>query len=225
MHAHVSYLVEGSPVCLFMLTVERDIFFALSEARRKIVLALEKAGSIKKMEDSLQDQERLKSSVIGIPEIRHYMYKSKTTAQFLSSHDSTYDDVEAMNRLKNIHFILKTRLHSLTRPYKLLYYSGSLENVIAWVSDKINDFLREFETIVFSNSSILTRKLTTIKIIDFFTEVLFVSFVLQSSKDFEVYATFDPLKEKTEAFAAVNKLLKWIKKEESNLFVLSSPTF
>ena len=167
MHAHVSYLVEGSPVCLFMLTVERDIFFALSEARRKIVLALEKAGSIKKMEDSLQDQERLKSSVIGIPEIRHYMYKSKTTAQFLSSHDSTYDDVEAMNRLNNIHFILKTRLHSLTRPYKLLYYSGSLENVIAWVSDKINDFLREFETIVFSNSSILTRKLTTFKIIDF----------------------------------------------------------
>merc|ERR1712141_970690 len=119
MHAHVSYLIEGSPVCLFMLTVERDIFFALSEARRKIVLALEKAGSIKKMEDLLQDQERLKSSVIGIPEIRHYMYKSKTTAQFLSSHDSTYDDVEAMNRLKNIHFILKTRLHSLTRPYKL----------------------------------------------------------------------------------------------------------
>ena len=167
MHAHVSYLVEGSPVCLFMLTVERDIFFALSEARRKIVLALEKAGSIKKMEDSLQDQERLKSSVIGIPEIRHYMYKSKTTAQFLSSHDSTYDDVEAMNRLKNIHFILKTRLHSLTRPYKLLYYSGSLENVIAWVSDKINDFLREFATIVFSNSSILTRKLTTFKIGDF----------------------------------------------------------
>jgi len=64
----------------------------------------------------------------------------------------------------------------------------------------------------------LTRKL-------FFTEVLFVPFLLQSSKDFEVYATFDPLKEKTEAFAAVNKLLKWIKKEESNLFVLSSPTF
>ena len=138
MHAHVSYLVEGSPVCLFMLTVERDIFFALSEARLKIVKALEKAGSIKKMEDLLQDQERLKSSTIGIPEIRHYSYKSKTTAQFLSSHDSTYDDVEAMNRLNNIHFILKTRLHSITRPYKLLYYSGSTENVIAWV--KIIDF-------------------------------------------------------------------------------------
>ena len=223
MHAHVSYLVEGSPVCLFMLTVERDIFFALSEARRKIVLALEKAGSIKKMEDSLQDQERLKSSVIGIPEIRHYMYKSKTTAQFLSSHDSTYDDVEAMNRLKNIHFILKTRLHSLTRPYKLLYYSGSLENVIAWVSDKIiDDFFREIEMFwIRQVIEVFWRENLQL----FFTEVLFVPFLLQSSKDFEVYATFDPLKEKTEAFAAVNKLLKWIKKEESNLFVLSSPTF
>ena len=37
MHAHVSYLSEDSPVCLFMLTVERDIFFKLSEARQKIV--------------------------------------------------------------------------------------------------------------------------------------------------------------------------------------------
>ena len=159
MHAHVSYLIEGSPVCLFMLTVERDIFFALSEARRKIVLALEKAGSIKKMEDLLQDSERLKSSVIGIPEIRHYMYKSKTTAQFLSSHDSTYDDVEAMNRLNNIHFILKTRLHSLTRPYKLLYYSGSLENVIAWVSDIFfKAFCNAIRKVKFlSKNSILTK--------------------------------------------------------------------
>ena len=37
MHAHVSYLSDDSPVCLFMLTVERDIFFKLSEARQKIV--------------------------------------------------------------------------------------------------------------------------------------------------------------------------------------------
>lgn len=37
MHAHVSYLSDESPLCLFMLTVERDIFFPLSEARKKIV--------------------------------------------------------------------------------------------------------------------------------------------------------------------------------------------
>ena len=37
MHAHVSYLSDDSPICLFMLTVERDIFFELSEARGKII--------------------------------------------------------------------------------------------------------------------------------------------------------------------------------------------
>lgn len=50
-------------------------------------------------------------------------------------------------------------------------------------------------------------------------------FSLQSTQTFEVYAAFDPITEKPEAFAAVNKLLKWAKKEESNLFILSSPTF
>jgi len=37
MHAHVSYLTDDCPACLFMLTVERDAFFELSEAKKKIV--------------------------------------------------------------------------------------------------------------------------------------------------------------------------------------------
>ena len=37
MHAHVSYLSDACPACLFMLTVDRDAFFELSEAKKKIV--------------------------------------------------------------------------------------------------------------------------------------------------------------------------------------------
>ncbi|XP_075551150.1 vacuolar fusion protein MON1 homolog isoform X2 [Dermacentor variabilis] len=37
LHAHVSYLAEGSPACLLLLTVDRDLFFPLQECRRKIV--------------------------------------------------------------------------------------------------------------------------------------------------------------------------------------------
>ena len=37
MHAHVSYLSDDCPACLFMLTVDRDAFFELSEAKKKIV--------------------------------------------------------------------------------------------------------------------------------------------------------------------------------------------
>ena len=37
MQGHVSYLSDECPACLIMLTVERDIFFELSEAKKKIV--------------------------------------------------------------------------------------------------------------------------------------------------------------------------------------------
>ena len=50
-------------------------------------------------------------------------------------------------------------------------------------------------------------------------------FLLQATPTFEIYAAFEPITEKGDAFAAVNKLLKWIRKEENNLFILSSPTF
>ena len=153
MHAHVSYLSDDSPICLFMLTVERDIFFELSEARGKIIgvsflqiefirlsfhwfhdyflflQALQKSGNITKLEEILKEDVDP-----GIPEIKHFMYKSKTTAQFLTSCDKTYEDLEKKKRLKNIYFVLKKRLLSLNRPVKLLYFSGSHESAIAWVS-------------------------------------------------------------------------------------------
>ena len=88
------------------------------------------------MEDLLLEKEdKIKVTTIGIPEIKHYVYKSKGSAQFLTSHDSKYDiGTEARIRLNKIHSLLKARLHHQSRAYKLLYYGGSSENVIAWVS-------------------------------------------------------------------------------------------
>ncbi|XP_005090495.1 protein SAND [Aplysia californica] len=45
------------------------------------------------------------------------------------------------------------------------------------------------------------------------------------TQGFELYAVFGPLVTKTIAIHAVNKLLRWIKKEEDRLFILSSVTF
>lgn len=36
LHAHVSYLAEDCQACLLLLSIERDAFFFLSEAKRKI---------------------------------------------------------------------------------------------------------------------------------------------------------------------------------------------
>lgn len=36
MHAHISYLAEDCQACLVLLTIDHDLFFSLSDAKRKI---------------------------------------------------------------------------------------------------------------------------------------------------------------------------------------------
>ena len=42
LHAHVSYLTDTSPACLLLVTTDRNAFFSLSEAKKKIVERLGK---------------------------------------------------------------------------------------------------------------------------------------------------------------------------------------
>ena len=178
MHAHVSYLKDGFPACLLMLTVERDAFFKLSEAKQKIVAALEKGGSLKAINDSTQMCKYIPSA-IGIPDIKHFLYKSKTTAQYTGSeYVAPYLDGKSQERLQNIYLFLQGQLHASSRTAKLLYYTGRIENVFSW-----------------------------------------------ATQSFELYATFDALTTKQRAIHAMSKLVKWVKKEESSIFILSSPVF
>jgi len=47
----------------------------------------------------------------------------------------------------------------------------------------------------------------------------------QVTSTFELYVAFEPLTKKSVAIAGVEKLLKWVKKEEDRLFITNSPTF
>ncbi|KAE8738703.1 hypothetical protein FOCC_FOCC015799 [Frankliniella occidentalis] len=42
---------------------------------------------------------------------------------------------------------------------------------------------------------------------------------------FELYVAFEPLVTKANAISAVNKILRWIKKDENGLFITNAPTF
>jgi len=178
MHAHVSYLTENCPACLLMLTVERDAFFELSAAKQKIVTGLEKSGALKIINDSIENCRYVPSD-IGISDIKHFLYKSKTTAQFTGSEYLTpYKDETSQERLQNIYMFLQGQLHASSRTAKLIYYTGKYENVFSW-----------------------------------------------ATQSFELYATFDALITKQRAIHAMSKLVKWVKKEENSIFILSSPVF
>lgn len=57
--------------------------------------------------------------------------------------------------------------------------------------------------------------------------VFIVSFhiILQVTTGFELYLVFGPLVTKPAAIHAINKLLRWIKREEDRLFILNSVSF
>lgn len=48
LHAHVSYLSDDCQACLMLLSVEKDVFFTLSDAKQKITEVRIKGVSIRK---------------------------------------------------------------------------------------------------------------------------------------------------------------------------------
>ncbi|XP_078000026.1 vacuolar fusion protein MON1 homolog A-like [Glandiceps talaboti] len=176
LHAHVSYL-DDTNACLLLLTVDRDLFFTLSDCKQKIVDRLKKYNCLQAIQESLRN-DSYKVAQVGITDLRHFLYKSRSTAQFTSpSWEPPYTDLTERERLFGMYHFLHQKLHS-SRPVKILFHAGEKETLLGWVTS-----------------------------------------------GFELYATFGPLVTKPVAITAINKLLKWIKKEEERFFILNSPVF
>lgn len=141
---------------------------------------------------------------IDFPELRHFLYKSKSAAQFTSPISATaYQDETDAERLHGIYLEMQHQLHSPHRPLKLIYRGDSHENVLGWVSCTIENLSDE-------NNCYIR---------------IFPSYVDQVTQTFELYAAFAPDATKATAIKTINAMLKWCKKEETSLFILDAPTF
>jgi len=119
------------------------------------------------------------TSSIDLGEMRHFLYKSRTTAQFTSpTYNPCYSLPENKKRLDSIYLAVQNRFLSSSQPLKLCHYSTNEEVVLGWLT-----------------------------------------------QSFELYSVFSPTTSKLKVITAVNKLLRWIKKEEDKMFILSAPTF
>lgn len=130
LYGHVSYLAEDCQACLLLLTVERDVFFTLSDAKHLIVEKLRRGNAMEAINESLN----LKSetcAALGFPELRHYLYKCKSTAQF---HQPGIAPPYNRNQehLLNLYKRAQQRLHNTSRPSKLLFEKTSDEAILAW---------------------------------------------------------------------------------------------
>lgn len=176
LHAYVSYLAEESDICLLIFSVEKDVFFELSEIKKKITEKLIKNNSLTAINEAL-GQKQICLNSIGLPDIRHFLYKSKYNTQLLASNIvAPYNTPEQFQRLLTMYYGVHNRVHDQSRPLKLILEVREHETVLAWIT-----------------------------------------------VGYELYLSFEPFISKITIIGLVNKLLRWIKKEENTLFMMSSP--
>lgn len=137
LHAHVSYLADDCQACLLLLSVDRDAFFTLAEAKAKITEKLRKSHCLEAINEELQQpfNAKLYQQVVGIPELRHFLYKPKSTAQLLCPMlRHPYKSLTELERLEAIYCDLLHRIHNSSRPLKLIYEMKEREVALAWAT-------------------------------------------------------------------------------------------
>ncbi|KAJ8934547.1 hypothetical protein NQ314_013288 [Rhamnusium bicolor] len=130
LYGHVSYLSEDCQACLLLLTVERDVFFTLSEAKQRIVEKLRRGNCLEAINESLNTKDETCNGA-GFPELRHYLYKCKSTAQFYQPKISPPYTLTRQH-LIDIYKRAHQRLHCNTRPLKLVFERSPKEAILAW---------------------------------------------------------------------------------------------
>uniref|UniRef100_A0A6I8PHL5 Vacuolar fusion protein MON1 homolog n=1 Tax=Ornithorhynchus anatinus TaxID=9258 RepID=A0A6I8PHL5_ORNAN len=177
-HAHISYLEPDTDLCLLLVSTDREDFFTVSDCRRRFQERLRKRGVYHALREALRTPYYSVAQV-GIPELRHFIYKSKSSGLFTSPEiEAPYVSEEEQERLLGLYQYLHSRAHNASRPLKTIYYTGPNENLVALVTGA-----------------------------------------------FELYMCYSPLGTKASAVSAINKLMRWIRKEEDRLFILTPLTY
>ncbi|XP_029682563.1 protein SAND isoform X1 [Takifugu rubripes] len=177
-HAHISYLESASDLCLILVSTDREDFFNMSDCKQRFLERLTKRTAYQALKEALKCPSYSVEQV-GIPELRHFLYKSKSSGLYTSPEfPELYQSDEEQERLMGLYQDLHSHLHHPVRPLRFFYRCTNKENLLAWVTN-----------------------------------------------GFQLYLCFSPLGTKAMAVSAVNKLLKWIRKEEDRLFILSPLTY
>lgn len=144
LHAHVSYLEENSTACLLLLSVDRDAFFTLSEAKKSITEKMKRSQCFEAINEAVlqTSKGRQQLNSIGISELRHFLYKPKSAAQLLCSEIvAPYTSLQEFERLEAIYCDLVERVRNSKRPLKLILETSSSEVALAWSTESYEIFV------------------------------------------------------------------------------------
>ncbi|GIX70184.1 vacuolar fusion protein MON1 homolog A [Caerostris extrusa] len=123
---------ESNKACLLLLSVDQNKFFELKECRNKIVERLRKYHCLEAIYKSVNSRG-YSISQVGITEVRHFLYKSRSAAQFtMPGMEAPYVTSEDWTHLFGLYQYLHHRMCKSSRPLKMLYYSGERETMVGW---------------------------------------------------------------------------------------------
>lgn len=134
LHAHVSYVDEANTACLLLITNNRDAFFELKNCRAKIVQTLSSNGCLNEISKAV-NHTGYRIDNIEVPDLRHFLYKAKSIAQFTSPvleapYNLPGEELRLFRRYQFVHH----RIHSNTRPLKIYWHNSQRETILGWVT-------------------------------------------------------------------------------------------
>lgn len=101
-HAFISYLWEGSPACLILLSVERSAFDALRSVSASIVTKLLSSKSRAALQSALEKPPTFELDHASFPDVWHFIYKNRLSSQLcMSQLRVPYVNDEERRRLMN----------------------------------------------------------------------------------------------------------------------------
>ena len=80
-HAHISYLEPASELCLILVSTDREEFFSLSDCKQRFLERLRKRNAYQALKEAVKTPS-YSVDLVGIPELRHFLYKSKSSGLF-----------------------------------------------------------------------------------------------------------------------------------------------
>ncbi|MEQ2162556.1 hypothetical protein GOODEAATRI_021026, partial [Goodea atripinnis] len=115
-YAYISYLDPPEcTVCLLLLSTDKEAFYAVAECKRKIEEAMVAQNSL----SLIAKAQSYSVSQVGVSDLRHFMYKP-------------FDVPDNHRQLTQF----TSRIHSTSRPLKLIYHVAERETLLAWVTSK-----------------------------------------------------------------------------------------
>lgn len=174
--AFLSFL--DANLCLILITAsDEDQLLSMRETKKQILEKAHKPLSI--IRQIATERPNYEVSAIGVPELRHFIYKNRMSAQWHAPNfTSPFSTSDEQSKLIQLYESVHAAIHTPRCPLITFWKAADRHNIMAI-----------------------------------------------STNEHEIYAIFSPLTTKAVAHYSIQKIIKWVKKEETKYVIWNSPTF